>query len=406
MSAPAPAARAGCSLARLGMACSLGVDLDSIWQGLRQGDVSRLSPRDDLLRGDERLFGAVREALPPIPAALARHDCRNNQLALVAYEAIADGVASALQRFGAERVGVVVGSSTAGVAEGEAAVREKVASGRIPERFHPVQLEYGGLAEFVRDVSGARGPAYSLSTACSTGAKALVSARSLLDLGLCDAVVAGAVDSLCGLTANGFGALQALSSGISNPMSATRDGLTLGEAAALFLMLRDPSGIQLLGAGESSDAHHISAPDPDGAGAEAAMRAALADARCAPGDIDYLNLHGTGTPHNDSMESRAVARVFPDGVPTSSTKPLVGHTLGASGALEAGFCWLILDRARDGGLDLPRHRYDGAPDPELPALDLVGPDARVEAGPAPRLMTNSFGFGGSNCTLVLGGAVG
>jgi 3-oxoacyl-[acyl-carrier-protein] synthase-1 len=384
------------------MACSLGVDLDSIWDRLVAGDTTRLTRRDDLIRGVERPFGMVRESLPSIPASLARHDCRNNQLALVAYEAIREGVEAAIARFGAGRVAVVVGSSTAGVAEGETAVAEKLATGRVPERFHPIQLEYGGLAEFLRDLCGAGGPAYSLSTACSTGAKALVSGRTLLELGVCDAVVAGAVDSLCGLTANGFGALQAMSAEVTNPMSAARDGLTLGEASALFLMLREPGDVQLLGAGESSDAHHISAPDPEGRGAARAMQAALDEARCGPGDIAYLNLHGTGTPQNDAMESIAVARVFPDGVPASSTKPLVGHTLGASGALEAGFCWLVLERARDGRLALPPHRFDGQRDPALPAIPLVEPGASVAAGDAPRVATNSFGFGGSNCALVLG----
>lgn len=402
MSAVARPPRPECSLAALGMACSLGVDLDVIWQRLCAGDTSRLSIRGDLVRGLERPFGAVHEELPTIPDAWARHDCRNNQLALVAYESIRDGVARAVDRFGAGRIGVVVGSSTAGVAEGEAAVSEKEATGRIPARFHPIQLEYGGLAEFVRDVSGAGGPCYALSTACSTGAKALVSARSLLELGVCDAVIAGAVDSLCGLTANGFGALQALSAGISNPMSAARDGLNLGEAAALFLVLRDEAGVLLLGGGEASDAHHIAAPDPEGRGAETAMRNALREAGCEPEDIAYLNLHGTGTPQNDSMESLAVSRVFPRDVPASSTKPMVGHTLGASGAIEAGFCWLMLDRVRDGQLELPPHCFDGHPDPELPALSLVGPATRVGAGAAPRVMTNSFGFGGSNCTLILG----
>lgn len=395
-------ARPECSLAAVGMACSLGIDLDTIWDRLREGDPSRLTPRDDLVRGKERLFGAVREELPAIPQALARHDCRNNQLALVSYQAIREEVEAALGRFGPRRVGIVVGSSTGGVAEAEAAVRQQESGGAVSPRFHPIQLEYGGLAEFLRDLSGASGPAYALSTACSTGAKALVSGRTLLEMGVCDAVVAGAVDTLCGLTAGGFDALQALSSGVSNPMSAARDGLVLGEASALFLMLRDEGGIQLLGGGESSDAHHISAPDPEGRGAEAAMRAALREAGCGPGDVAYLNLHGTGTPHNDSMESLAVSRVFPDGVPASSTKPLVGHTLGASGAIEAGFCWLVLDRARDGRIELPPHRFDGVRDPSLPAIELVASGDTAPAGAAPRVMTNSFGFGGSNCTLVLG----
>jgi 3-oxoacyl-[acyl-carrier-protein] synthase-1 len=172
----------------------------------------------------------------------------------------------------------------------------------------------------------------------------------------------------------------------------------------LFLVTRDGDGIRLLGAGESSDAHHMSAPDPAGAGAEAAMRAALADARLAPASIAYLNLHGTGTPQNDAVESAAVDRVFGRGIPCSSTKPLVGHLLGAGGAVEAAFCWLLLAR-RDGDvLAVPPHRWDGASDPALPALELAKPGTRVAAPPPAAILSTSFGFGGSNCALVLGEA--
>src|SRR5262249_48397823 len=151
----------------------------------------------------------------------------------------------------------------------------------------------------------------------------------------------------------------------------------------------------------SSEAHHMSAPDPSGAGAEAAMREALADAGLSPDAIAYLNLHGTGTPLNDKMECLAVERVFGTSLPVSSTKPLVGHTLGAAGALEAAFCWLMLERSRGGLLELPPHCWDGVRDPELPALPFVEKGASVRPGPVLRAMTNSFGFGGNNCTLVL-----
>ena len=185
-------------------------------------------------------------------------------------------------------------------------------------------------------------------------------------------------------------------------MSRNRRGLTLGEGAALFLLTRDGAGIELLGVGESSDAYHMSAPDPDGRGAESAMRSALEDARLAPEDVCYLNLHGTGTPQNDAMESRAVVRVFGEALPCSSTKPLVGHALGAASALEAAFCWLALERVRDGWLTLPPHVFDGERDPELPSLHLVGVSEAIPVGPHVVVASNSFGFGGSNCTLLLG----
>jgi 3-oxoacyl-[acyl-carrier-protein] synthase-1 len=185
-------------------------------------------------------------------------------------------------------------------------------------------------------------------------------------------------------------------------MSRNRAGLTLGEGAALFLLTREPGGIQLLGVGESSDAHHMSAPDPGGRGAEACMRGALEDARARPEEIAYLNLHGTGTPLNDAVEGAALMRVFGRPIPCSSTKPLVGHTLGASGALEAGFLWLMLSRRRGQQLRLPPHCWDGQADPDLPHLHLAERGATVEPDGRALLMSNSFGFGGSNCTLVLG----
>jgi 3-oxoacyl-[acyl-carrier-protein] synthase-1 len=384
------------------MVSALGSTTAETWPRLVAGDQARFTERDDLIPGRARPFGQVREELPEIPRSLSRYACRNNQLALAAFEAIHGSVREAIRSLGASRVGIVAGSSTAGLAEAEHAVREHTRSGSLPAAFDRIQLEHGGLAEFLRQVSGVRGPCYALSTACSTGAKALVSARGLLDLGVCDAVIAGAADSLCRLTASGFHSLQAVCEGITNPMSRNRDGLTLGEGAAFFLVTRDRGGIQLLGGGESSDAHHMSAPQPEGRGAESSMRSALLDARLSADDIAYVNLHGTGTPHNDSMESAALGRVFDTPPPSSSTKPLMGHTLGASGALEAAVCWLILAQEDAQGLSLPPHRYDGQRDPALPPLPLVGEGERCPPGSPRVLMSNSFGFGGSNCSLALG----
>jgi 3-oxoacyl-[acyl-carrier-protein] synthase-1 len=384
------------------MVNALGMCREEIWPRLIGGDQSGFALRDDFGPGVSHLFGAVQGELPEIPASLARYACRNNQLALAALEAIRNSVAAALRSFGAARVAIVVGTSTSGIAEAELAFRERTRTGRLSSTFEIVQLEFGGLAEFLAETSGAAGPCYTLATACSAGAKALVSARTLLELDLCDAVIAGAVDSLCGLTANGFGALQALARGLSNPMSRNRDGINLGEGAALFLVTRESGAIGLLGAGESNDAHHISAPEPGGMGAEACMRAALADCGARAEDIAYLNLHGTGTPHNDAMESVAVDRVFGREIPCSSTKPLVGHTLGASGAIEAGFCWMMLSHREDGVLTPPPHCWDEEADADLPPLALVKPGTRIEAGPPAAVMSSSFGFGGSNCALVIG----
>ncbi|MEX2207936.1 MAG: beta-ketoacyl-ACP synthase [Myxococcota bacterium] len=394
--------RSPCSLAALGQVNALGKSNAEVAKRLFAGDTSGLTLRGDLVPERSLLFGAVRDPLPEIPARLARFACRNNRLALAALEQIGAEVDAALSRFGRARVGVVVGTSTSGVGDAEEAIAVRERTGRLAREFDYAQLEFGGLAGFVAEASGARGPAYTLSTACSSGARALASARSLVRLGICDAVISGAADSLCGLTANGFASLGALSERITNPCSRNRDGLTLGEGSALFLVTGESGGVQLLGVGESSEAHHISAPDPEGNGAEVAMRGALADAGLAPSEIAYLNLHGTGTPQNDPMECAAVARVFGTELPCSSTKALIGHALGAAGALEAAFCWLVLASPASGALLLPPHVFDGERDPAIAPIHLVGKCETVTAGAHPRVLTNSFGFGGSNCTLVLG----
>jgi 3-oxoacyl-[acyl-carrier-protein] synthase-1 len=226
-----------------------------------------------------------------------------------------------------------------------------------------------------------------------------VSARNLLTVGLCDAVIVGGVDSLCRLTLNGFTALESTSADLCLPLSLNRKGINIGEAAAVFLMTREAAAIEFLGAGESSDAHHISAPHPDGLGAEAAMRAALKDAGLGSTDIDYLNLHATATQKNDEMESRAVARVFPAGVPVSGTKPMTGHTLGAAGATELAFCWLALQHST-----LPPHVWDNVLDPALPALTTVQVGQRFARTSNRACMSNSFAFGGSNASLIIADA--
>ncbi len=397
--------RSRAALSALGVLCALGRSPAQIAPRLFAGDTSGLAPRD-LVPGRRLLFGAVPGALPEIPTRLARYACRNNQLALAALEAIGAEVEAAIAKCGRARVGVVAGTSTSGVADAEAAISERERSGQLTREFDYAQLEFGGLAGFLAEASGARGPAYTISTACSSGARALASARSLIALGLCDAVIAGAVDSLSGLTAGGFAALGALSAGLTNPCSVNRDGLSLGEAAVLFLVTGGEDGVQLTGVGESSEAHHISAPDPEGGGAELALRGALADARLAPEEIAYLNLHGTGTLQNDPMECAAVSRVFGPQLACSSTKPLVGHALGAAGALEAAFCWIALREREGDELLLPPHVFDGQLDPAIASVHLARKGERVRVGRRAHVMSSSFGFGGNNCALVLSAEAG
>lgn len=398
-SRPGVRTRQPCSLAALGIVNALGRGPEEIWPRLLAADQTHFRRHDGLVPGRDLLVAEVSGSLPEIPPRLKRYACRNNALLMAALQQIEKPIADTIGAVGRSRVAVVIGSSTSGVSDAEAAIRHKHLTGALAGAFYYDQLEFGGASSFTADLLQVDGPAYAISTACSSGARALATARSLLALDVCDAVIAGASDSICGLTANGFSSLQVISDEITNPCSVNRNGMTLGEGAAVFLVTRDSGGIQLRGVGQSTEAHHMSAPDPAGHGAENAMRDALEDAALDPAEIAYLNLHGTGTPLNDAMECAAISRVFSDPPPCSSTKSLVGHILGGAGAVEAAFCWLTLSERTSASMDLIPHAFDGQLDPALPLLRLVPREGlRVSAGP---VMTNSFGFGGNNCTLIL-----
>ncbi|MBU9117944.1 beta-ketoacyl-[acyl-carrier-protein] synthase family protein [Burkholderia multivorans] len=381
-----------------GMINALGATTEDIVAALHAGTAPGMGPRSDVAGG-----GWVGRAVSTLdiapPATLAHFDCRNNRLLLAALAQIRPGIDAAVERYGPRRIGVVIGTSTSGIQAAEHALAQRAATGVMPPGFDYRQMEIGTAAPFVRAVLGVTGPAYTLSTACTSSAKAFAAARRLLRLQLCDAVVVGGADSLCELTLQGFASLESVSPTRTNPMSRNRNGINIGEGAALFLMGRDETAVRLAGVGESSDAHHISAPDPAGHGAEDALRAALADAGVASSAIGYVNLHATATRLSDEMEANVTARVFPHGVPASGTKPLTGHMLGAAGATELGFAWLVLAR----GIPLPRHHWDGQHDAALPALDLVDGDRHLGSDATGRYaMSNSFAFGGSNASLILG----
>ena len=397
MSAASP-----CHLSALGLVNALGHGKRQVAEGLFRGLTSGLVLEDGWLPEGPARVGRAPIQLPPLPSPFAADDSRNTRLLLAALAEIRDEVDREIVRHGRHRVGVVLGTSTSGIEASERAVAHALKHGALPAEFHYRQQEIGRLGPFLADYLGLTGPALTVSTACTSTGKALVTARNLLRLGLCDVVITGGSDSLCKLTLNGFASLESAATTPCNPMSRNRCGINVGEAAALFLLRREPSALALLGAGASSDAHHISSPDPTGGGAEAAMRAALAEAALDPAGIGYLNLHATATAKNDEMESLATARVFPDGVPCSGTKPLTGHTLGASAATELAFCWLTLQPDWNPERRLPPHRWDGAADPDLPALRLTGDNSRLE-GPG-ICMTNAFAFGGNNLSLVIGKA--
>jgi 3-oxoacyl-[acyl-carrier-protein] synthase-1 len=388
----------------LGLICSLGDDRASVARTLFAGDTSGMHTESGWVPERSLPVGAVKSLLPQIPAELGQQSSRNNQLLLAAALQIETDIQQAIAKYGKHRIGVILGTSTSGIDEASRGIASYLRDEAFPADYDYHQQELSAPASFLAAWLDVSGPAYVISTACTSSARALLSARRLLDMNLCDAVLCGGVDSLCKLTLNGFSSLEAVSNQRCNPFSINRSGINIGEAAVVFLMTREASGdhrIALLGAGASSDAHHISAPEPSGRGAHQAMQKALNNAKLHASDINYLNLHGTATQHNDAMESLAVNALFPEGVPCSSTKPLTGHTLGAAGALEAAFCWLALSpENRD--RQLPPHVWDGQADTGLPALRWVTPGDTLQQNSSRRLMSNSFAFGGNNVSLIIG----
>lgn len=387
-------------LSALGVICALGAGKVAIAHALFAGDTRHLVPVPGWVPGAAPPLGAVATPLPGLPAGLAaEHDNRCNRLLHAAIQEIEGPIRAAITRRGGARIGVVIGTSTSGIEEATAANQHYRQSGAWPASYRYGNQELVDPARFLADWLDLAGPCVVISTACTAGARALISARRLLDADMCDAVICGGVDALARLPLNGFRALGAMDDAPCRPFAADRHGISIGEAAAVFLMTRDASGIQLLGAGASSDAWHMSSPDPEGLGAQRAMQAALADAALPATAIDYVNLHGTATPHNDAMEAHAMEAVFPQGVACSSTKPLTGHTLAAAGALEAAICWLALGDGR-----LPPQVAAGPLDAALPTLHFTTGGDRLAAGKPHRLMSNSFAFGGNNASLILGEA--
>jgi 3-oxoacyl-[acyl-carrier-protein] synthase-1 len=383
-----------------GIICSLGSGCAEVYRAMIAGDQSGMLRTDAFSPRAPCFVGRVGIELAHLQTPWIRFDSRNNRLLLAALSQIEASVRDAIGRFGRDRIGVVIGTSTSGILESENAVADWVSTGAMPTSYDYQRQRLSSGSDFLSNYLDIGGPSVSISTACSSSAHAFAHARRLLINDFCDVVIAGGADSLSRLTVRGFQSLESISRCISNPLSINRDGINIGEGACLMLMSKEPSAIGLLGAGASSDAHHISAPDPEGRGARDAMQHALADAAIGAGAVDYINLHGTGTPLNDSMECRAVTELFGASVPCSSTKPLTGHTLGAAGAIELGLCWLILSDANT-TCGLPPHCWDGQIDPALPRLTIVGKGHRATTRPKVCL-SNSFAFGGNNASLLIG----
>jgi 3-oxoacyl-[acyl-carrier-protein] synthase-1 len=381
------------------MTTCLGAGLDASRRALAAGSTGLAPLRFETVALDTYAGEIAGVDAQRLPGGLAAFDCRNNRAAelALAQDDFREAVAAAAQRYGRGRIGVFMGTSTAGILQTELAYRRREGGdGALPPDFDYRHTHNTfSIAEFVRARLGLEGPCAAISTACSSSAKAFASAARLMEAGLIDAAVVGGVDTLCLTTLYGFDSLQLLSGEPCRPYDAQRDGISIGEGAAFCLLerAREDDGVFLLGAGESCDAHHMSAPHPEGLGARLAMEAALRAAGVEPGDIDYVNLHGTGTPSNDAAEDKAMTAVFGDRVPCSSTKGMTGHTLGAAGAVEA----LVAALAIEEGL-VPGSPGTRSVDPALHARYEIAPQRK----PLARVLSNSFGFGGSNCSLVFG----
>ncbi|WP_372016769.1 beta-ketoacyl-[acyl-carrier-protein] synthase family protein [Pseudoxanthomonas sp. 10H] len=362
--------------------------------GLRRNDFGP-APRLDCWIG--RIDGLEQS---PLPASLGDWESRNHRLAWRALhqDGFLDAATGAVARHGADRVAVLMGTSTSSIGETEAAYAQQQ-DGRIPEALARLLVHTPhALGDFVALATGARGPCMTVATACSSSAKVFALAARMLQAGIADAAIVGGVDTLCGSVLYGFNSLQLVSPEPCRPFDAARRGLSLGEAGGFALLEREPADAPrawLQGYGESSDAHHMSAPHPQGLGARRAMADALARAGLDASAIGYLNLHGTATPANDTVEAQAVAAMFPDTLHASSTKGWTGHTLGAAGIVESVVALLALED----GL-LPGTLNSHAPDPAC------GPQLRFETvqRPVRYAMNNAFGFGGNNCSLVFGRA--
>lgn len=365
-------------LTDLAIVSALGTDPCETGKRMIEGDTSGMKQMTGIITsGEATFFGHAPlseeefSSAPTRIAALVDHVVSRLESAVEALKS----------RFTPERIGVVLGTSNSTL-----------------EEFTPgnkIDMSYPAVR--IKESLALKGPCWAVSTACSSSAKVFSSARRLIECGLCDAVLVGGADARTKIVVNGFSALEAVSPTLTRPLSPTRDGINLGEGAALFIMRKGDEGelgVELLGVGESSDAYHLTAPDPDGKGAEAAMRAALSDAGLEPSDIDYVNLHGTGTTYNDSMECAAVTRVFGEDILCSSSKPLTGHALGAAGAIEAALCYLAVKN----GSGVPAHVTD-----EVDAA--IAPFRIAQQGntfKARTALSNSFAFGGSNASVILG----
>lgn len=374
---------------------SLGTNELTIVDSLSHTDRCYLTYRDDLLNEHKgSYFGQIKAKLPRLDD-YPEHKSRNRAVLAFLTDSIKDSINELKQKYSKDRIAIILGTSTSGLDETENELKKFMQTG-VPSRdFYYKSQEFGDPSMFLADYLEIDGPAYTISTACSSSARALICGKRMLESGLVDAVIAGGADTLCKVPINGFNSMGVLSQERCLPFNKNRSGINIGEGGGLMILSKEKDSLELLGVGESSDAYHVSSPDPSGAGAISAMEMALNDASLTTDDIGYVNLHGTATKLNDAMESKAMASLFKGKVPCSSTKYMTGHTLGAAGIVEATILCYLLKH----DLDLPVQ--DFSHDEIDDTLDECGLIKEKIKAKKKVMMSNSFAFGGNNASIII-----
>jgi len=397
-------------LSEPGLICGAGRNKDALYTSCITGNKSGMINRE-LNAGENFPTGQIPcQEIPPVelPAQAMAYTntsyttgTRIIRIIDKALEQIRPIIEKAIAAYGHEKIGVCLGSCDNGSEGSLIAHKEFLEKGSFPKDYRLYFQSASFPAEYIAHKFGLKGPVLTVATACASGASAIMRGAQLIRSGCCSAVIAGGADIVSETVLMGFHALEAVSNSPTNPLSKNRKGINLGEGAAFFLLDTNNTGIELLGVGESADAYHMTAPGPDGAGPAKAMKTAIMEAKIDPSQIGYVNLHGTGTDLNDKAESFALKAVFGERLPkVSSTKPIMGHTLGAAGALETAVCWMVLKEQKG----LPVHCWDGDRDEEFPSLPVVSltKDEQPEPVQISACMTNSFAFGGCNVSLIIG----
>ncbi len=388
-------------ISKPGIVCSAGNSLEELWNSVVNGNQNGIK-KVKTATGEEFFAAKIDDSV--LHSSTSRYDMRIIQIEEAALNQIADDIEFVKEKFGAERVAVCVGSCDNGTEFSVAGHKQYLEKGEFPQNYSLEIQSADYVSTFIAEKFGLQGPANTFSTACSSSASAIIKGAELLAADLADAVVVGGIDIASDTTLIGFSALEAVSSEITNPFSKNRKGITLGEAGVFFILTKEKlnSDVKLLGWGESADAYHMTSPDPSGIGAEKAMRLAIESAGLVPQQIDYVNMHGTGTKFNDSMEGKAIDKVFADyKVPVSTTKPITGHTLGAAAALEVAICFGAVNYE-----GFPVQIWDGVKDSDLPILNIIEKNCKIGKNINDKTtricLTNSFAFGGANASLVIG----